>query len=739
MSASPNGQRHDRTALILYGSETGNSQDLAEELGRVAERLHFMTRVCEMDQLIDLNELSKYTFILFTVSTTGQGEFPRNSRQFWKSLLRKKLPPDCLNHVSFTTFGLGDSSYPKFNFAARKLHKRLEQLGANEIYPRGEADEQHEDGIDGTFLSWSADFRKTLLSTYPLPDGLSPIADDILLPPKYSLQINEEYSESIEKPQSPSKIDLGVELEGNGEREGELDQLDSVRKAEDKPNATLNSDLSSHQVESSTEPLRERSADEEETMATMITEPGWQGPRPLQQLKGDCNDPPNSIDNDFPKSAHLEFDDSIVAKVVGNDRVTPTDHWQDVRKITLKMPLADPSLNPGDTITIWPRNFPKDVQTLIDLMGWNEVADKRLIFKLEGPRSFNDPFFMSKAPGLMPVKNSTLRDLLTHNLDFNAIPKRHFFSIIAHYTNDQMHKERLEEFHNPIYTDEFFDYTTRPRRSILEVLQDFPSVKLPWQNVTTIFPPIRGREFSIASGGILHKQLPGRHKMMTVELLVAIVKYRTVLRKIRNGLCSRYLGAIPVGHEITIQIKENTLFNHIPKNEPFHPLILIGAGTGVAPLRSLIWDRAERRIAAAPGVKYGPTMLVYGSRNRDKDFFFRDEWPRRELFVGKVLTAFSRDNEAASGRKVYVQDVIRREGKLIAEYLTNGAMVYVCGSSGNMPKAVREALVEVLMQWGVRFAAGSDGERVVEKLDRGTAEHHIAMLEKWKRYIQETW
>jgi hypothetical protein len=49
MSEKTQGQRHDRTALILYGSETGNSQDVAEELGRVAERLHFVTRVREMD------------------------------------------------------------------------------------------------------------------------------------------------------------------------------------------------------------------------------------------------------------------------------------------------------------------------------------------------------------------------------------------------------------------------------------------------------------------------------------------------------------------------------------------------------------------------------------------------------------------------------------------------------------------------------------------------------------------
>jgi sulfite reductase alpha subunit-like flavoprotein len=49
MTENGRGQRHDRTALILYGSETGNSQDVADELGRVAERLHFVTQVSEMD------------------------------------------------------------------------------------------------------------------------------------------------------------------------------------------------------------------------------------------------------------------------------------------------------------------------------------------------------------------------------------------------------------------------------------------------------------------------------------------------------------------------------------------------------------------------------------------------------------------------------------------------------------------------------------------------------------------
>jgi len=60
--------------------------------------------------------LPKFTVVVFVISTTGQGEFPRNAQEFWKSLLRKRLPPGCLDHVAFTTFGLGDSSYPKYAF-----------------------------------------------------------------------------------------------------------------------------------------------------------------------------------------------------------------------------------------------------------------------------------------------------------------------------------------------------------------------------------------------------------------------------------------------------------------------------------------------------------------------------------------------------------------------------------------------------------------------------------------------
>lgn len=75
--------------------------------------------------------------VVFFVSTTGDGEMPDNGKAFWRFLLRADLPKTSLNAVTVTVFGLGDSSYAKFNAAARKLHTRLAGLGAQQLCERG--------------------------------------------------------------------------------------------------------------------------------------------------------------------------------------------------------------------------------------------------------------------------------------------------------------------------------------------------------------------------------------------------------------------------------------------------------------------------------------------------------------------------------------------------------------------------------------------------------------------------
>lgn len=77
-------------------------------------------------------------------------------------------------------FGLGDSSYPHFNFAAKKLFKRLLQLGGTPLLPRGDGDDQHALGLEGALDPWLQQLWDILLTKYPLPEGVSVLPDSTL-------------------------------------------------------------------------------------------------------------------------------------------------------------------------------------------------------------------------------------------------------------------------------------------------------------------------------------------------------------------------------------------------------------------------------------------------------------------------------------------------------------------------------------------------------------------------------
>ncbi|KAL8663728.1 MAG: hypothetical protein Q9202_003674 [Teloschistes flavicans] len=641
------GQDHDRIAAVGYGSETGNAQEYAEETGRLLERLHFQVVVSNLD-IFEPAYLARFNFVILVVSTTGQGDLPINARLFWKKLLRRKLSPNYLGNVTFTTFGLGDSSYPQFNWAVRKLHKRFLQLGAREICQRGEADEQHEEGQDASWVPWSATLRQCVLDQHPLERGIYPIPENVLLKPKWLLSSG-----------------LGVE----------------TQSADGRPYAN-----------------------------------GISVSGKSSLVLG------NGVSESGIRHIHVTLEE--------NRRVTPPGHWQDVRHLHLSS-ASSVDYDPGDVLTIYPLNSNEDVENILSSMNWKDDADKPLRFEATDKLQASE--FYQSSP-LTTVRQHhgflTLREMLIHRLEIRAIPRRSFFSTIAHFTNDPFQKERLLEFADPKYIDELYDYTTRPRRSILEVLQEFDTVKIPWQWAAHVFPELRGRQFSIASGGPRKQTLA---KRTSFELLVAIVKYKTVIRRLREGVCTRYIAGLPAGTKMTVALQRGGL--HIQASEAQRPIIMIGPGTGVAPMRSLIWERYHwhqlhlgtshkgGHDSATDSGAVGETVLFYGCRNKEADFFYHEEWETlKKQMPLRVFTAFSRDQAA----KIYVQDILREQAELVCDLLlSKRGLVYVCGSSGKMPQAVRTALTDIF--------------EVCGDIGHAAAEQYLQDMEKEGRYKQETW
>jgi len=141
--------------LILYGSETGNAQDVAEYIARESLRRHWRPRLLAADAYLPtVTNLPDERAVIFVVSTTGQGDPPRNFSQLWKFLRRKALGPNSLSNTVTAVFGLGDSGYLKFNIVAKLLHRRLEALGAFHVVPLGLGDDQHRSGYDAALDPW---------------------------------------------------------------------------------------------------------------------------------------------------------------------------------------------------------------------------------------------------------------------------------------------------------------------------------------------------------------------------------------------------------------------------------------------------------------------------------------------------------------------------------------------------------------------------------------------------------
>lgn len=437
--------------------------------------------------------------------------------------------------------------------------------------------------------------------------------------------------------------------------------------------------------------------------------------------------------------------------MVENRRVTPKNHWQDVRHITVTVPEPIDYV-PGDILHITPKNFQNDVDFLISRMGWEEEADTPLCFVPTSDKVLQSSLAAPQIPYLLSHPGFTLRTLLTDYLDIRAIPRRSFFSSVAHFTDDETHKERLLEFTNPNpeFIDELYDYTTRPRRSIIEVIHEFHSVKIPWQEVCSVFPVLRGRQFSIASGGKL-KRAPDPHNNANdksqFEILVAIVKYQTVIKRIREGVCTRYLSVLKPGSTLKIHLAKGGL--NTSQKQLLQPSVLIGPGTGIAPLRSFLWERAA--ILESFRAQHGPNgaslynspiILLFGGRNRAADYFYESEWEELSRILDlRVFTAFSRDQR----EKIYVQDIIRKNYRLFFKMLHDlGGLVYICGSSGKMPQAIREALIESFQNpgKGTDDADDNNGVETGEEspvYSRQTAEKYLMDMEKVGRYKQETW
>ncbi|KAK7273011.1 hypothetical protein RIF29_14057 [Crotalaria pallida] len=192
-------ERQRKKLMILYATQTGNALDAAERLAHQADRRACPVTLLSIHQY-DPSMLSLEEAVIFVVSTTGQGDTPDSMKVFWKFLLQRNLSNSWLKGVLYAVFGLGDSGYPKYSFVAKKLDKRLMDLGGTAIVERGLGDDQHSSGYEGSLDPWMSSLWRMLNTIKPefFPNGLDVVIQDTVLIDQPKVQITYHNIENVE-------------------------------------------------------------------------------------------------------------------------------------------------------------------------------------------------------------------------------------------------------------------------------------------------------------------------------------------------------------------------------------------------------------------------------------------------------------------------------------------------------------------------------------------------------------
>jgi len=210
--------------------------------------------------------------------------------------------------------------------------------------------------------------------------------------------------------------------------------------------------------------------------------------------------------------------------------------------------------------------------------------------------------------------------------------------------------------------------------------------------------PQKPRDFSISNSLLIYPD--------SIHLTMGVLRYKTVGHKrLKEGIWSSYISKLPISTDskVLCYIKSGTFL--IPQDLQV-PIILVAAGTGIAPFRNIIQDRIAR-IKQCEEYKSDDhnIILFYGWRNPKDDDYYSKEWEIYDSYL-KVIKAYSRVTDS----KIYVQHKIRENADIWRKYLIEkDAMVFVAGQSKFMPKSVHKAFVEILSE-----VEGIDAEKLVK-------------------------
>ncbi|EML0457199.1 MULTISPECIES: NADPH-dependent assimilatory sulfite reductase flavoprotein subunit [Klebsiella] len=346
----------------------------------------------------------------------------------------------------------------------------------------------------------------------------------------------------------------------------------------------------------------------------------------------------------------------LTATLAVNQKITGRDSEKDVRHIEIDLGDSGLRYQPGDALGVWYQNDPALVKELVELL-----------------------WLTGEEPVTVDGKTLPLAKALEWHFELTV----NTGNIVENYATLTRSESLL-----PLVGDKAQLQHYAATTPIVDMVR-FSPAQLDAQALVDLLRPLTPRLYSIASSQAEVES--------EVHVTVGVVRYDIEGRARAGGASSFLADRVEEDGEVRIFIEHNDNFR-LPAN-PQTPVIMIGPGTGIAPFRAFMQQRA------AEGAE-GKNWLFFGNPHFTEDFLYQVEWQSyvKEGVLSRIDLAWSRDQQ----QKVYVQDKLREQGAELWRWINDGAHIYVCGDANRMAKDVEQTLLEVIAEYGAMDAEAAD-------------------------------
>ncbi|KUJ12657.1 putative cytochrome P450 oxidoreductase OrdA-like protein [Mollisia scopiformis] len=400
----------------------------------------------------------------------------------------------------------------------------------------------------------------------------------------------------------------------------------------------------------------------------------WQDEQLWASLGGDAELEESGLEIEIDTdSRRSKLRQDVQEAVVISNTLLTAESEPEKRHIELKLPTGM-TYQSGDYLAVLPINNTKNIRRVLK---WAHLPWDAMITIKSGANT--------TLPTGHPI---SIMDVLSAYVELSQPATRKNILKIASSAPDDI-KPKLIALAGPDFEKEILN----KRWSPLDLLEEFPTAALPLGDFLAMLPPMRIRQYSISSSPLVNPTVA------TVTWSVLDAPSKAVDSKRYLGVASNYLQSLEEGDRIHVAVKPSHGNFHPPNDIENTPVMMFCAGTGLAPFRGFVQERAMQIQA---GRKLAPAYLFIGCAHPEKDALFKDElqqWEKEGAV--KLFYAYSRASEQSKGCR-HVQDRLWEERDEMVKAFRDGAKLYVCGSSmvgegvANMTKRIYQDAAEAM-------------------------------------------